>query len=187
MMRDPPSCQRSRTNLDGAQPSGFGQSDIRERPPPHILMLRLHRVGFGFDDEIRRTQILLTFPLIRLGKLFRRRHVLQIAERRSGIDPADDRADLVVGQRHVVLELLNADILVDMPRRHLALDHALTDRFRPRACLVVRYERHRRDRPLVMAFLASLLENRSDISGESHRIIRRLRRKRGCQDSEDRA
>src|SRR5206468_12766286 len=61
---------------------------------------------------------------------------------------SDDRADLVVGQRRVVLELLNADILVDMPRRHLALDHALTNRFRPRA----RSEEH-----------TSELQSRSDL------------------------
>ena len=42
-----------------------------------------------------------------------------IALRRAAVDPADDRVDLLVGQRHVVLEFLDADAAVDVPRRHL--------------------------------------------------------------------
>ena len=57
--------------------------------------------------------------------------ILRIALRRSAVDPADDRVDLLVGERHVVLELLDADAAVDVPRRHLARRHALLDRAGP--------------------------------------------------------
>ena len=38
------------------------------------------------------------------------RHVGRVAARRAGVDPLDDRRDVLVGQRRIVLELLDADV-----------------------------------------------------------------------------
>jgi len=54
-----------------------------------------------------------------------------------------DRLDLIVVQRPVVLELLNADRLVDVPQRHLPRVDARDDRFRPGTRLFIGHERHR--------------------------------------------
>ncbi len=54
----------------------------------------------------------------------------------SGAPASTQRAmigDLIVGERHVVLEMLNSDRLVQMPGRHLAGHHALLDRLSPTA------------------------------------------------------
>ena len=97
-----------------------------------------------------------------------RRQVLRIALQRAAVDPADDRVDLLVAERHVVLELLDADARVDVPRRHLARADALLDRARPRARLLVGDERHRRDRVRLMALLTLGLKNRRDVLRERH-------------------
>ena len=104
-----------------------------------------------------------------VGPRLRRGHVFRIALRRAGGDPLDDRVDLRVAQRPVVLELLNADRLVEMPRRHLARLDAGRDRLRPGPRFLVRDERHRRNRIGPMARLALLLEDRRDVFGEGRR------------------
>src|SRR5439155_11348563 len=92
-------------------------------------------------------------------------HVLRIALGRTGIYPADDGLDLVVGERSVVLELLNTDAPIDLPRRHLAVADSRLDRARPRPRLTKGHERHRRDRVGAVTCLALLLEDRRDVLG----------------------
>ena len=46
--------------------------------------------------------------------------ILRVPRQSSGIHPVDYGGDLFVGQRPVVLEVLDADSLIDMPRRHMA-------------------------------------------------------------------
>ncbi len=108
-------------------------------------------------------------PRALVGPDARLRHVLRIALRRAGVDPSDDRVDLVVGQRPIVLEMLDADRPVDVPRRHLPRRHARLDGACPRARLFVGDERHRRDRVRPMTRLTFLLEDRRDVLGERHR------------------
>jgi hypothetical protein len=99
---------------------------------------------------------------------FGRRHVLRIAFGRARIDPANDRVDLRVAQRHVVLEIVDADAHVDMPRRHLTRDDTLLDGTCPRARILIRDQRHRRDRIRLMALLTLVLENGRDVFAERH-------------------
>ena len=99
-----------------------------------------------------------------------------------GIHPLDDRRDLLVAERHVVLELLHADGFVDVPRRHLARDHALPDRFRPRARFVVGHERHRGHGAFAVAVLALLLQNRGDVFSERDWGVVERRRRNGQRE-----
>jgi len=84
----------------------------------------------------------------------------------SLIHPGDDRVDLRVGQRHIVLELLDADAAVDVPGRHLARIHARLDGLGPRARLLKRHQRHRRNRSRLMTGLTLGLKDRRHVLGE---------------------
>src|SRR6202008_5080573 len=85
---------------------------------------------------------------------------------RSGVDPLDDRCDFFVGQRRIVLVFLDADGLVDEPRRHLTLADALLDGLRPGPGFAVGEQRHRRDFVGAMAPDAGAIEDRRDVLGE---------------------
>ena len=78
----------------------------------------------------------------------------------------DDGGDFVVGERSIVAEVLDADVLVDEPRRHLARDDLLLDRPGPGPRLLVGQQRHRRDAARPMARLAVLLEDGRDVFRE---------------------
>src|SRR5215471_20611896 len=71
--------------------------------------------------------------------------------------------------------MLDANRLIEMPRRHVAGDHALADSLRPRARLFVGDQRHRRRGAGMVALLALLLEHRRDIFGEGGRGLRQVR------------
>src|SRR5262249_32007132 len=73
------------------------------------------------------------------------------------------------------LEFLDPDGLVDMPWRHLALDHAFANGFRPGSRLFIRHKRHRRHRIRAVARLAFLLKDWSDVLREGDRFISRFR------------
>ena len=111
------------------------------------------------------------------------RHVGGVALRRAGVDPAHDGGDLVVVQRAIVLVVADADGLVEMPRRHVAVRDALADRLRPRTRFFVGDERHRRRRALVMAGLAALLKNRRDVFRERRRCGLRLATRKSVSPS----
>ena len=78
--------------------------------------------------------------------------------------------DLVGAQRRIVLEVLDADVLLDIPRRHHAGARAdagaLLDRARPRPHFFVGAQRHRRHAVGPMAVLAAALQDRRDVLGE---------------------
>src|SRR6185295_16740472 len=84
----------------------------------------------------------------------------------AGVDPLHDLLDLVFTERRIVLEALDADVRIDAPRRHLAIDDALFDRARPRPDVLIRQQRHRRHLTGPMTALTGLLENRRDVPGE---------------------
>ena len=190
VMNDPAALESRWTNLHHARPARLGERDVRHRPIPDVLMARRHRVFRRSDDEIRRTvSVSDTLPLVVGHERPGRRHVLRIALRRAGVHPADDRVDLLVGERDVVLEFLHAHAAVDVPRRHLARFDAVLDRPRPGPRLFVGDERHRRDRVRLMARLTLRLENRRDVFRERDRCSRvrvggansRRHRKRGAE------
>ncbi len=59
-----------------------------------------------------------------------------------------------------------------MPWRHLAQRDALFDRTRPRTRLLIRHQRHRRGGARMMAGLAALLQDRSDVLTKGQRFCR---------------
>jgi hypothetical protein len=168
------------TNFDGAHPARFGDAGRRRALVPGVLRVRGQGERRRLDDEIGWTaEQLGEVPDRGVGPLDRRRHVLRIAHRRATVHPLGDRLDLAIGQRSIVLELLNADVLVDVPRRHLARHHACLDRLRPRPRLLIGGERHGRHRVGPVARLALGLENRRDVLCEGRRF-RRVRRAGGA-------
>src|SRR6185295_4864935 len=95
--------------------------------------------------------------------LLGRRHVLDVAPGRPGVDPPGDRLDLLLAERAVVDEPLDPDAFVEIPRRHFPADDSGLDRSDPRTDLLVRDQRHRSDVARSVADLAFLLENWRDI------------------------
>ena len=168
VMQDLPCFEIRRTNLDHLDPARLGDRDVvGHRAIPHVLAGRRHLVFGAADHEIGRTETVLhAFPFVVGGNLLRGRQVFRVALRRAGVDPRHDGVDLFLRQRHVVLEFLHADALIDVPRRHLPRRDALLDRPRPRPRLGEGHERHRRDRIRLMAFLALGLHDWRDVFGE---------------------
>ena len=123
-----------------------------------------HGLFAGLDDDVRRSvAVALGLPVQRVVDRFRRRHIGRVAFDGALIDPLDDRVDLVVGKRHVVLEVLNPDAAVDVPRRHLTRRHSRPNGFRPRPRVLESHQRHRRNRSRLMARLTPGLEDRRDV------------------------
>ena len=87
--------------------------------------------------------------------------------------------DLGRAQRRIVLVLLDADVLFQIPGRHHAGMRsdtgALLDRPRPRTHIFIRDERHRTTTTRTMAVLAAALKDGSDVLGERHFIRDRSR------------
>src|SRR5215831_11341202 len=138
-------------------------------------MMSRHRPRRRFDDDIRRPQLSCGFPLVGLRPLPRSRHVLRFALWGSLIDPVNDRIDLSLTERHIILEFLHAHGWIDMPRRHLTREDALANSFGPWPSLGIRHEGHRRHRAFMVALLTFLLKNRRHIfrkrdclSGKAH-------------------
>ncbi|PYR62650.1 MAG: hypothetical protein DMF91_05895, partial [Acidobacteria bacterium] len=166
MMRDLAALHGRGMDFNRAHPPRFGQTRFDNRFVPRVERDGGHRVGRRFDDEIGLAELRGKIPDRFIRPLLRWRHVLGVAFGRARIDPPHQRVDLVVGQRPIVLELLNPDGLVDVPRRHLPRRHARLDRSSPRPGLFVRYQRHRCDVAVAVARLTFVLEDRRDVSRE---------------------
>ena len=108
-------------------------------------------------------------PDVVTGELLGRREVLRVALRCARVDPPHDVVELVVGERAIVLELLDAERPIDVPRRHLPRGDAALDRADPRPHLFIGDQRHRRDVARAMTRLALLLEDRRDVLRERGR------------------
>ena len=159
--------------LDGRNVAVLGQPGLHhtEHAPP-VRGLGRDLEGRGRQDEIR----LADLPLVHVDERGRRRHVRRVAARRPAVDPRRDGRDLGVAQRPVVLEPLNADVLLDVPGRHdphaIAQAGPLLDRARPGTDVLVADERHRGERVGTVALLAAPLQNRRDVPGERGRLHR---------------
>jgi len=98
--------------------------------------------------------------------------VRRITFRRAIIRPSGDHRDLVVVEGGVLLVLLNADVLLDVPGRHrtgtITDRGALLDPPGEAPRLLVRDERHGSDAHRVVAILATPLQNRRDVPVERH-------------------
>src|SRR6266852_2564499 len=64
MMGDPASVQGPWPHLHRSYPSRLGHRNIRHRPPPHVLVMRRHRIWLGLDDEIGLAEFLRRSPVI---------------------------------------------------------------------------------------------------------------------------
>ena len=171
--------------LDGLDVAVLVQIEIGVDVAEQIRTLRRHQVVRELDDQIG----LADLPLGRVREVDRRRHVLGVAPRRAAVDPRGHERDLRIAQRGVVLELLDADVLVDVPGRHLAIDDAVPDRAGPGSDLLVGDQRHRGHLALAMAHLAGALQDRRDVLGErdlGRRGLRRRQRRCGNQRREQR-
>ena len=172
-----------RPHLHPGHPSVLGEAGLDDRRPPLILPLGGLGPRHGLHDEIRLTSITLGHaPHVVGGPVDRRRKIGGVAPRRARIDPADDDVDFRITQGNVVLEVLDADGLVQVPGRHHPVDHLFPDPARPTSDLIVGHQRHRPHLTGAVTSLTALLENRSDVPTERD-LTRRLgaRRSRGGQ------
>ena len=160
-------------NLDCLNVAVFAETRIDQNIRPPVRPVGLHHHIFRqADDHIR----LADLPCLVIREFARRRHISRTSLRSAAIHPLDDRRDFIVGQRLVIIEMLNSYIPIDEPRRHFPGGDSLLDGPRPRPRLFVAHERHRRNRACVMAILAMLLKNRRHILGERG-LLRRVSRR----------
>ena len=153
----------ARLDLHSLDPPVLRQTRVSEVVEPPVRSVRVHLVGpVHLHDEIRLADV----PRVFGRELLRRRHVGRVARGGPGVGPSGDQGNLVVGQRQVILVLPDADGLIQVPRRHLAVRDARADRPRPRTHLFVGRQRHRRRRARVVAGRALVLEDGRDVLGE---------------------
>ena len=124
-------------------------------------------MGGILHDQIR----LADLPRRPIRKVDRGRHIRRIAQRGATIDPASNQIDFCIGQRRVVLELLDPDRLVDVPGRHLASHDPVLDRPGPRADLLVGDQRHRSHLARAMTDLTGALQDGDDVFRKRHLIV----------------
>ena len=137
-----------RLRLGGAHVSSFSFWNVdRGAVEREVLRLCRHGPRLPLDHEVWRSQHRFELETIARRPLLRGGHVADIAERRPGVDPLDDRVDLIVGQGPIVAKLLNADGLVQVPWRHLTIGDARLDRPYPRTHLLIGDQGHRRHAP----------------------------------------
>ncbi len=195
---------RVATRLGGASVVHFANLQRRNVPilgqsgwhawnlAPPVGRSGLHQHILGSHDQIG----FADRPLGRVVPDSQWRHRGRIASRRAIIGPLRDLGDLLVAQRRIVLELLNADVLLDVPGRHdaSARSHAgaLLDGLGPRPHFFVGPERHRRHAVRAVTVLTAALEDRRDVSCEgdlSRRLagrrcgrLRGQRERNSCED-----
>ena len=168
-------------HLDRLDPAFFGQAG-RDRADLVVVVGGDGRDGHHRrgDDEVRRAD----GPQVGVGPLQRRRHVGHGAARRPGVGPSSERGNLLVGQRDVFLEVLDADVLFDEPGRHLAQCRLVLHRARPGPRVLVRQQRHRRERSRPVAVLAGALQDWGYVLRERDACLRlRMRRSRVQQNA----
>ena len=168
-----------RTDFHRLDPAIFGETGVGEIIDPPVRTGRVHLVrSIHLHDEVRLTDM----PDVFRSEVLRPRHVGEVAGRRTRVGPLHHLLDFLVGQRKIVLVLADAHGLVEMPWRHLAAGDALPDRTSPRACLLIRSERHRRGRAGVVAPRAFGLEDRRDVlrEGDGGGELRGPRGRRTC-------
>src|SRR5262249_31871275 len=102
-------------NFNGSHPSRLSQSRWDNRFVPCIERNGWDSPVRRLDDQIRRTERVCKIPLGLVGPLFGLRHVFRIAFLSAVIHPFHDRGNLRIGERSIILELLNAHSLIDVP------------------------------------------------------------------------
>src|SRR3984893_14116886 len=138
MMSDTAPCDAPWPHLDRAHPSRLGHREyFAQRLPPSVLSYGRHGVGLRLDDDIRLAELsgqlpsFITRPHLGGGDVFR------VPGQFARIDPPDDRVNLLIRQRSVVLETLDSYRSIHVPRRHITGGHAVLDFFRPRERLFI--------------------------------------------------
>jgi hypothetical protein len=165
----------ARLRLYGADVAVFGQARIGDEVDELVGAVGGHHVRHRhLHDEVRPD-----VPDAVVVELLRRGHIGHVALRRALIHPRGDRRDLVIAQRRIVLELLDADVPFDVPRRHQAGDNLVLHCPRVRPRIFVGQERHRRHLVRPMAVLTGLLQDRRDVLCECHGLRRRRSGSRG--------
>ena len=175
MVRDLAPGHRARTNLDGARPPLCGEARRDTGLPPRVVRLGAHREGRRLENQVRRAvELLSEVPDRLVWPGDRGWHIFRIASRRTAVDPAGNRVNLLVRQRAVVLEVLDTDGTIEMPRGHLPRRHTILDGPRPGPRILIGHQRHWRDRVRSMTGLALGLKDRRNILRKSrHRLFRR--------------
>ena len=172
VVRDPDAVRKRGPDLDGLHPALLGKSGLGRGTEPLVLGLGGQRVRLGADDQVGFPEALGELPHARIRELRRGRQVRLVAKGHVAVEPGDEGVHLLVGQAPIVLELLNADGAVDVPRRHDPRGHLLADARRVALDGLVGHERHRRDRPRLVADLTVLLEYRRHVARECRMLLR---------------
>ena len=98
----------------------FGQAARHNRPPPDVRPFSRDGVRLRLDHQVRRAEVILVGPLVKVRKRQWRREIGRVAKRHALVHPANYRLDFRLAQPEVVLQVLNADVAVVPIGRHLA-------------------------------------------------------------------
>src|SRR5206468_8592443 len=98
-------------------------------------------------------------PSVIIGKDPWGRRVLRIPLDGTAIDPRGDRADFPIREAAIVLEVLHAHVLLDIPGRHLPTGDTVLDRACPRSYILELGQRHGSDGARAMTLLARTLKD----------------------------
>ena len=149
--------------LDSLNPCVFleigGHFEVLVRDFAAFGNFKRHR---HLEDHIRLPDLPARF------ELGRRRQILRIAFLRASVNPSNERPDLIGAQLTIVAEM--AVLRIRRPWRHLAIQHAATNRRRVRPDLMIRHQRHRRGFARPVTAHAILVEDGRHIPGKRGRI-----------------
>ena len=120
--------------FDGHDIHVFGETGIDKNVHDVVWTVRRQNVGLLHgDDAVRLPDV----PLVEIIELAGRRHVGRVAQGRAAIHPFRDGRDFRVAQRRIIFELADADISIDVPRRHFPPHHLLLHCTGPRPSIVI--------------------------------------------------
>ena len=153
----------------------FGQAARHDWPPPDVRSLSLHGVRLRLDHQVRRAEVILVGPLVKIRKRQRRREISQVAKGHALVHPTGYRLNFRLAQPEVVLQVLNTDVAVVPIGRHLTQHHTILNRPGPGTNFLVGHKRHRSHRVRPVARLTAPLKNRSYVLGKCRRGVSVLR------------
>ena len=151
--------------------------DGNDRAMPHIEPSGRHVDGCRRREQVRLAEQIRQRPVVGVVQV-QRRNLVRVTQRRTLVDPGRDRVDVLLGETPVLFEVLDADVIVVVVRRHQAVDDLVLDEGRIHPDVLVGHELHGSNPTGAVADRAVLLDDGCDVRGVGQLCV--IRRRERC-------